>query len=140
MLWWEWLATEATGSGSVAAGVAVAGQASQTLAATGSVTAGAPLVAGAAAETILGAGSVAAGRAAIAGTASGGAVPVQPAVHSGLLLDPRPMRAVPYNGPTGSRQVSAADIAAATARFKRRTAEDEWVLGLITDDQWLEAS
>ena len=73
----------------------------------------------------------------------GVAVPAASGVPQGLLM--RGMRAVPYNGPTversiAARQVSAADIAAATARFKRRTAEDEWVLGLITDDQWLEAA
>jgi hypothetical protein len=60
--------------------------------------------------------------------------------HAGLLFD-RKMTAVPYQGPpTGARVITRAEIAAAQRRFSSKRTEEEWILGLITDAQWLEAA
>jgi hypothetical protein len=54
---------------------------------------------------------------------------------SGILWSQRAMQPVDYRGPTGTRRIDAATIAAATARFKRNH-EDEMLLDLI---DWIEA-
>lgn len=71
--------------------------------------------------------------------------PVTVTQTSGLFLNPpkgwKPidaMQAVPYQGPTiTSERISQAKLNAATRKFARRRAEDEWLLGLIDDRQWL---
>lgn len=61
--------------------------------------------------------------------------------RGGLLLGDRAMWAVPYVGPTitvSSRVVTAAELTVATAKFRRRRT-DEWILGFISDQEWIEA-
>ena len=65
---WEfWFATEVSGSGDVASGVSVAGQASETFTATGAVATPSVAISGTGAETFSGTGDVAA-RVTIAGS------------------------------------------------------------------------
>ncbi len=65
-------------------------------------------------------------------------VPVAATQTQGLLFDRR-ARAVPYRGPeTGARVISPQEIRAARRRF--RNTEDEWLLGVLTDAEWMEAA
>ena len=139
MLSWEfWLATEVTGSGDVASGVSVAGQASETFAAAGAVATPSVAIAGVAAETLIGSGAVAVG-VAISGEAS-----TYAAVTGGrmLVFVPSPEEAdAAYARRERDRkrhrekvraeaQAVITVAMAAVLDHQRQLEEDDWLLGL----------
>lgn len=57
----------------------------------------------------------------------------------GLLMDTRRLRAVPFRGPeTGARVISPAAIRRARRKFQ--DTEDEWLLGVLADAEWMEVA
>ena len=146
---WEfWFATEVTGSGDVASGVSVAGQASETFAAAGAVATPSIAISGTGAETFAGAGSVAVGIA-ISGSATVEGAPVVVALPIpdgiGIAGPPRPPLAEMMAAQTATlaRQDAERDAAIAAIRSSmapyRDDPEELWLLGLITDQEWIAA-
>ena len=161
MLSWEfWFATEVTGSGDVASGVSVAGQASETFAAAGAVATPSVAIAGTGAQTFAGAGSVAVGVAisgaaaqifAGAGAVATARVAISGTAHAGEVTSVGGAPALPYFVPFTDAAISA-DGARRERRRKRErervTAEAQAIITVamaevlnhqrrIEEDDWL---
>ena len=150
---WEfWFATEVSGSGDVASGVAVAGQASETFAAAGAVATPSVAIAGSGAQTFAGAGNVTVG-VAISGEASVRVISASSGVGAGSYqrADNAAILAALNAQQIGRRKDAEAVYLAAVAHNAevmrerraaaeaRRQREEEWLLGLITTEQMLAA-
>jgi hypothetical protein len=126
---WEfWFASEVTGSGDVASGVSVAGQASETFAAAGAVATPSVVIAGTAAETFAGSGNVAVS-VSIAGTGAqtfvgSGTVAVGISIsgtaHSGEVTSVGGAPALPYFVPFTDAAISADGARRERDRKRRR--------------------
>lgn len=65
--------------------------------------------------------------------------PVAEQMTQGRLMDVRRLRAVPFRGPeTGARVISPAAIRRARRKFQ--DTEDEWLLGVLADAEWMEVA
>ena len=139
---WEfWFATEVSGSGDVASGVAVAGQASETFAAAGAVATPSVAIAGSGAQVFAGSGAVAVG-VGISGTAgaltSVGGAPAffVPAQEGAIVEDDkrRERRRKRQREKVRAEAQAVFTVAmAAVLDHQRRIEEDDWLLGLADD-------
>ena len=132
MLSWEfWLATEVTGSGDVASGVSVAGQASETFAAAGAVAVGVAISGEASVRVISASSGVGAGSYQRADNAA-----ILAVLNAQQLKRRKEAEAVYLAAVAHNAEVMRERRAAAEARRQR---EEEWLLGLITTEQMLAA-
>ena len=150
MLSWEsWFDTEILGSGDVAAGVSVAGQASETFAAAGAVATPSISITGSGAQTFAGVGNVSVG-VAISGGAGTKVVGHASGVGAGVYghADNAAILAALNAQQIGRRKKADEIYAAALARNTailqarkeaHRQLEEEWLLGLITTDEFIAA-
>ena len=140
---WEfWFATEVSGSGDVASGVAVAGQASETFAAAGAVATPSVAIAGSGAQVFVGIGAVATASVGISGTAgaitSVGGAPAFfiPAPEGAIIEDDqrREKRRRQQREKVRAEAQAVITVAMATVlNHQRRIEEDDWLLGLADD-------
>ena len=144
---WEfWFETEVTGSGDVASGVSVAGQASETFAAAGAVATPSVAIAGTGAQIFAGAGAIDTARVAISGTAHAGEVTSIGGAPALPYFVPFTDAAISADGArrerrrkrerervTAEAQAVITVAMAAVLDHQRRIEEDDWLLGLADD-------
>ena len=129
---WEfWFATEVSGSGDVASGVSVAGQASETFAAAGAVAVGVAISGEASVRVISASSGVGAGSYQRADNAA-----YLAALNAQQIGRRKEAEAVYLAAVAHNAEVMRERRAAAEARRQR---EEEWLLGLITTEQMLAA-
>ena len=147
MFSWEfWFATEVSGSGDVASGVAVAGQASETFAAAGAVATPSVAIAGTGAQIFAGAGAIDTARVAISGTAHAGEVTSIGGAPALPYFVPFTDAAISADGArrerrrkrerervTAEAQAVITVAMAAVLDHQRQLEEDDWLLGLADD-------